>query len=140
MGDFAPDALTYWTLDRLPPYAHLWVELYGRSAVLGAGRGTKFYLLLQRELAADGAPALRTVAQALLPRSLPTLMTYNPDGESLANRLGRYRIQFLLFHYRLRFHVFEDVRYLLHAVRWRSHMATLDHPKAQRYSLVLEEE
>jgi hypothetical protein len=39
------------------------MELYGRSAVLGGGHGSKFYLLLQRELAADGTTVSRTLAQ-----------------------------------------------------------------------------
>jgi len=132
MGEFAPDALTSWTVDRLPPYARLWVELYGRRAVLGGSHGSKLYLLLQRELAADGAPASRSVGQVLVPRSLPTLMSYNPGGESLADRLGRHRIQLQVLYYRLRFHVLEDVRYLLHAARWRNHMARLGRPQPQR--------
>ena len=131
MGEFAPDALTCWTVDRLPSYARLWVGLYGRRTVLGGSHGSKLYLLLQRELAADGAPALRSVGQVLVPRSLPKLLSYNPGGESLADRLGRYRIQLQVLYYRLRFHVLEDVRYLLHAARWRSHMARLGRPQTQ---------
>ena len=132
MGEFAPDALSCWTIDRLPSYARLWVGFYGRRAVLGGSHGSKLYLLLQRELAADGAPGSRTVAQALMPRSLPKLMTYNPGGESLADRLGRYRIRFQVLYYRLRFHALEDVRYLFHFVRWRGHMARLGRTQAQR--------
>jgi hypothetical protein len=132
MGEFAPEALTCWTVDRLPSYARLWVELYGRRAVLGGSRGSKLYLLLQRELAADGAPASRTVAQVLVPRSLPKLMTYDPGPESLADRLGRYHIKFQVLRHRLRFHVVEGVRYLLHAARWRRHMARLGRPQEQR--------
>ncbi len=132
MGEFAPEALTGWTVDRLPSYACLWVELYGRRAALGGSHGTKLYLLLQRELAADGAPASRTVAQVLVPRSLPKLMTYDPGPESPADRLGRYRIKLQVLRHRLRFHVVEDMRYLLHAVRWRGHMARLGRPQEQR--------
>ncbi len=132
MGEFAPDALTCWTVDRLPPYARLWVELYGKRAVLGGSHGSKLYLLLQRELAVDGAPASRSVMQTLVPRSLPKLMTYNPGGESLFDRLGRYRIKLQVLHYRLCFHMLEDVRYLVHAARWRGHMARLGRPQVQR--------
>jgi len=132
MGEFAPEALTCWTVDRLPSYARLWAELYGRRAVLGGSHGTKLYLFLQRELAADGAPASRTVVQTLVPWSLPKLMTYNPGPESLADRFGRYCIKLQVLCYRLRFHVVEDVRYLLHAVRWQNHMARLGRPQEQR--------
>ena len=132
MGEFVPEALTCWTVDTLPSYARLWAELYGRRAVLGGSHGSKLYLLLQRELAADGAPASRTVAQVLVPWSLPKLMTYNPGPELLADRLGRYRIKLQVLYYRLHFHVLEDVRYLFHAARWRSHMARLGRPQAQR--------
>jgi len=131
MGDFAPDALTCWTVDRLPAYARLWVGLYGRRAVLGGSHGSKLYLLLQRELAADGAPASRSVVQVLVPRSLPKLLSYKPSGESQVDRLGRYRIQLQVLYYRLRFHVLEDARYLLHAARWRSHMARLGRPQTE---------
>ena len=132
LGEFAPDALTSWTVDRLPSYACLWVGLYGRRTVLGGSHGSKLYLLLQRELAADGAPASRSVGQVLVPRTLPTLMSYNPGGESLADRLGRHRIQLQVLYYRLRFHLFEGVRYLFHAARWRSHMTRLGRPQQQR--------
>jgi hypothetical protein len=125
MGQFAPEELTCWTMDRLPPYARLWVSLYGAQAVLGGGRGTKFYLFLQSELAADGATAPRTVMQSLVPNSLPKLMTYNPGPESLRDRMGRYRIRYQVLSHRLRFHVVENLRYLLHAPVWRRHMASL---------------
>jgi len=132
MGEFAPDTLTCWTVDRLPSYARLWVGLYGRRAVLGGSHGSKLYLLLQRELAADGAPASRSVGQVLVPRTLPTLMSYRPGRESLADRLGRHRIQLQVLYYRFRFHVVEGIRYLFHATRWRSHMARLGRPQPQR--------
>ncbi len=39
--DFAPKALTGWTVDRLPPFAQLWINLYGRRVVLDNFPGSK---------------------------------------------------------------------------------------------------
>ena len=50
MGDFAPEALTRWTVDSLPASVRLWIQMYGHRAVLGSFPGNKLYLLLHREL------------------------------------------------------------------------------------------
>ena len=119
MGDFAPEALTNWTVRRLPASARLWVELYGRRAVVGSFPGSKLYLLLQRELEAAGVPARRSLRQALLPSRLPPPIIRAFPNERLSVRLGRYRMQLHFILFRLRFHVLEGIRYRWESRRWR---------------------
>jgi hypothetical protein len=126
MGDFAPETLTCWTVDRLPTAAHLWVELYGHRAVFAGFPGSKLYLLLQKELQDAGLPAKRSLRQALLPRRMPPAISHAAPGERLPQRIRRYyrQVDFVLF--RLRFHVVEGFRYLGESVLWRRHMNKLE--------------
>jgi hypothetical protein len=125
MGDFAPDELTSWTVDRLPAAAWLWVELYGHRAVFAGFPGSKLYLLLQRELQDAGLPAKRPLRQALLPTRLPPVIAHGAPGETLPQRLRRYyrQVHFVLF--RLRFHVVAGFCYLGESVRWQRHLSEL---------------
>ncbi len=118
-GDFAPEALTSWTVGRLPVTAWLWVELYGHRTVFAGFPGSKLYLLLQRELQQAGLPAKRSLRQALLPIRLPPAIAHGVPGETLPQRLRRYRRQVHFVLFRLRFHVVEGFRYLGESVRWR---------------------
>ena len=122
MGDFAPASLTDWTVDRLPPFAELWIDLYGRRVVLDNFPGSKLYLLLQRELESSGVPAKRSLRQALLPRRLPPAVIRAPARETLLSRIRRYRLQLSFMLGRLRFHIVEGVRYTWESHRWRQHM------------------
>lgn len=119
MGEFAPRALTEWTVDRLPPAARLWVRLHGRRAVFGDVPGSKLYLLLQRELEPSGHAMSRSLWKALLPRRLPPEVVRAANGESLSVRVRRYRVQLKYVLLRLRFHVVEGLRYGWEAYRWR---------------------
>src|SRR6202034_812344 len=40
MGEFAPESLISWTVDRLPRSVQLWVEIYGHRAVFGSFPGS----------------------------------------------------------------------------------------------------
>jgi len=122
MGDFAPAALTHWTVDRLPSSARLWVELYGRRAVFQNFPGSKLYLLLQRELESVGVPAKRSLRQALLPSRLPPAVIRPTADETVAVRIRRYRMQLGVVFSRLRFHIVEGFRYTLESYRWRQSM------------------
>jgi hypothetical protein len=121
MGDFAPQALACWTVDRLPPAARLWIDLYGDATVLASFPGSKLHLLLQKEMQAVGVPAKRSLRQALLPNRWPPPIALGTADEHLAVRIRRYRrqLQFILF--RLRFHSCEGLRYLWESIRWRQH-------------------
>jgi hypothetical protein len=119
MGDFAPEELARWTVCTLSRSVRLWIEMYGHRAVLGIYPGTKLYLLLQKELAAAGAPAKRPIRQALLPSRLPPPVIRPFEHETLPIRLGRYHMQLKLILVRFRFHVVEGLRFLFESYRWR---------------------
>lgn len=120
-GRFAPEALTCWTVDRLPAAASLWVDMYGRRTVLASFPGSKLYLLLQKEVEAAGVSAKRSLYQALLPRRLPPAITHHIAGETLLARIKRYlrELHYVLF--RFRFHFVEGIRYLCESILWRQH-------------------
>ena len=126
MGDFAPSALTDWTVECLPRSARLWVERYGKRAVFGDAPGSKLYLLLQKELEAVGVPAKRSLRQILLPVRLPPPVIRAFPNETLPVRLGRYRMQLHLILLRLRFHVAEGLRYARESHRWRRQINRLE--------------
>jgi hypothetical protein len=119
MGAFAPDGLTSWTVDKLPARVRLWVELYGRQAVLASFPGNKLYLLLQRELARSGVPAKRSLRQALLPLSLPPLIVHAQENETRRMRARRCWIQLRFVLFRLKFHAVQGLGYIRESVRWR---------------------
>jgi len=123
MGGFAPASFTNWTVDRLPVCARLWVQLYGPRVVFAGFPGSKLYLLLQKELAASGIPAKRSLRCALLPLSLPPLIAHARPNETPLMRVRRYctQVRFILF--RLRFHIVEGVRYLYESLRWQQYMS-----------------
>jgi hypothetical protein len=122
MGDFAPAALTRWTVKRLPMAPRLWVKLYGCRVALGSFPGSKLYLLLQRELESSGIQSKRSVRQSLLPRRLPPPVTRPSAEETLRVRIRRYRIQLHFILLRLRFHLVEGLRYIWESYRWRRYI------------------
>ena len=119
MGEFAPDVLRSWTVDRLASPVRLWVETYGRRAVLGSYPGTKLYLLLQRELESTGIAAHQSVRRALVPLRLPPPVIRAFPNESLSIRVRRYYMHLQLIAARLRFHVVEGIRIAVESLRWR---------------------
>lgn len=119
MGDFAPDALTSWTVDKVAPRVRLWVELYGRRAVLTSFPGNKLYLLSQRELARSGVPSKRSLRQPLLPLSFPPLIVHAQAHETLWMCARRYGAQLRFVLFRLRFHAVQGFSYLRESARWR---------------------
>lgn len=121
MGEFAPEALTRWTVRCLPRSAKLWVEWYGHRAVLGSFPGSKLYVLLQTELEAVGVMAERPVRRLLIPSCLPPPVIRAFPNEAMSVRLGRYRMQVNLILSRLRFHVVEGLRLAWEFRRWRRH-------------------
>jgi hypothetical protein len=118
MGDFAPEALTRWTVDSLPPPVRLWVETYGHRIVFASHPGSKLYLLLQQELEAAGTPGKRSVRNSLLPHRLPPPVIRALPNETLSVRIRRYYMQFKLILARFRFHTIEGLRFKLESRRW----------------------
>ncbi len=122
-GGRAPAQLNKWTLDRLPDGARLWVDLYGRKAVLADAPGTKLHLLLEDELAPSGH-SWRNKRRSLLPLRCQTRIVRATPNESLPMRLRRnyYQARFILF--RFRFHLVEGLHYGIEAWRWKRQRVT----------------
>jgi hypothetical protein len=119
MGSFAPEALTRWTADQVPPRAKLWVDLYARRAALAAFPGTKLYLLLEKELEGSGVAPKRPPSRVLVPLRLPPFIVHAVANETLAARVNRYYRQLIFLTFRLRFHVLEGIRYFCQSILWR---------------------
>lgn len=119
MGDFAPQAFTMWTVDRLPRPVRLWVEMFGHRIALGGYPGDKLHLLLQKELDFTGTVQKRSLRRALLPLRLPSPAVQAPPNESLPAQIRRYFMYLQLIRERLRFHVVEGLRYAWESHRWR---------------------
>jgi hypothetical protein len=125
MGEFAPGALTRWTIDPLPASARLWIRIYGHRAVLSSFPGSKLYLLLQRELETRGIRAKRSIRQSLIPSNFPPPVIRAIPGESLSIRLARYRMQLRVILNRFRFHIVEGMRFAWESRRWRRQLKSL---------------
>ena len=121
MGDFAPEALTKWTVDGLSRPVRLWLEMYGHRVALGAYPGDKLHLLLQKELEFAGfaQKQKRPLRQALLPLRLPSPVVRALPNETSAFRIRRYSMYPRLILERLRFHIVEGFRLALESRRWR---------------------
>jgi hypothetical protein len=118
-GDFAPEALTSWTVDCLPAGARRWADVYGENAAFMSFPGNKLYLLLQKELADSGFRAKRPIWRSVMPMQLPPQVLPAVAGETTAARIRRYRMQAWFVSFRLRFHVVHGFSYLRESVRWR---------------------
>jgi hypothetical protein len=125
MGDFAPEALTNWTVDRLPLFARLWVEMYGYPSVFESLPGSKLYLLLQKELASSGGPAKLSLRRVFLPTRVPPAFKWIAANETLPMRIRRHRRQLHFIFLRTRFHFVEGFRYAWESYRWRQYMGRL---------------
>jgi len=119
MGSFAPEALTHWTVDRLPETVRLWVSRYGPDVIYGDFPGNKLYLLLQRELQEPGKSPQQSMRRALLPLVLPKTISQKAPNENLRACIQRHRKQLWFGFFRLHFHIVEGVRYLHESLRWR---------------------
>lgn len=119
MGRFAPEALTCWTVDQLPPAVQLWVDRYGSRIALAGFPGTKLYLLLEQELEASGLPRKRSLRHALLPRRLPQSIAVAVPGESLRACVDRHLKQFRFNLLRLRFSSLEGIRFCFESMIWK---------------------
>jgi hypothetical protein len=125
MGPFAPEALTQWTVNVLPPSVRLWVDRYGRHTVFADHPGGKLYLLLEKELEAAGIPAKRPLKKSLLPSRLPPSVIRSSSNEAFSTRIARYRLQIHFLFFRLRFHLVEGLRYAIESYRWRRYLNRL---------------
>jgi hypothetical protein len=119
MGDFAPSALTSYTVCRIPPLALLWIDCYAVESALASFPGSKLYLLLEQALVTAGIPSKRPLRNALLPGRLPTFNYPASASESLRQRSSRLNHRFHFICFRLRFHVFEGFRFYRESLRFQ---------------------
>jgi Uncharacterised nucleotidyltransferase len=117
-GEFAPPDLTEWTEDVLPRPIRLWLEHYGRTALLTDFPGTKLYLLLKSELSTDPNPQREMTRKKLFPLHLAPRVAYVARG-SMGSRVRALIDQLRFVGFRLRFHAAQSSRYLVEAQRWK---------------------
>lgn len=122
-GGRVPAQLNEWTLDRLPAGVRLWADNYGRNACLSKFPGTKLYLLLEGELVRGDVNWSVKRRRRLVPLRKVPQITRPEQNEGLLNRVRRalYQARFALF--RLRFHLVEDLRYMVELPRWKRLLA-----------------
>jgi hypothetical protein len=114
-----------WGADRIPDGVLLWLRRYARDLLLSDSSASKLYLLLRRQL--PNRPHLKDTARLMVPLCLPARIMQPVPGETLSDRLTRYRIEATYSGQRLRFHLFEGVRYGIEALYWGWRM-----PKVQQ--------
>jgi hypothetical protein len=114
-----------WSTDRIPDGVLAWLRRYARELLMSDSHASKLYLLLRRQL--PNRPAVKETARLMIPLRLPARITVPVPGESLADRLNRYRIEAGYGWQRLRFHIFEGVRFGIEALCWEWRM-----PKVQQ--------
>ena len=118
-GEFAPQALTCWTADRVPPAVRLWLELYAHRVVLGSYPGSKFHLLLERKLGDSCPLPQRTLRESMIPLRVPRPVIHASPNEALTVRARRYWMLLEYILLRLRFHLVEGLRFARELRRWR---------------------
>jgi hypothetical protein len=124
-GGKVPPELEEWTSARLPAAVRLWADHYGRESILADFPGTKLYLLLQEALRGNDDEWKHTKRTRLLPLNRPPRIVSVSTDDKVSKRLRSelYQIRFIIF--RLRFHVFEGLHYMVEAFRWKRRLAAL---------------
>jgi hypothetical protein len=117
-GNFAPDELWRWSMQQLPAPVCLWIEMYGRRALLTDFPGSKLYLLLRAQVRTNLTSEPASSRRVIFPFHLPAQITQPEAGERVSSRLRRYRIQVGFVFFRLRFHLVQGMRYAIEASRW----------------------
>ena len=118
LGRFAPEALTCWTVDRLPPAIRTWAETCSHHAIL-LDSPSKLYLVLLEALAKSGIPQQKSIRRRLAPYAIPSLSVPAKPGENPEAHRRRTWQHLRSLVGRAGFHIVEDVRYLRESRRWR---------------------
>ncbi len=117
-GELAPEALTRWTIDRLPHPVRLWIDTYGCRVLTAGSPGSKLYLILRQQL--PQGPGVKTnLLRLVFPLHLPPPITVGEPGEEIVTRLRRYRVETYYVFSRMLFHLVEGVKYAIEASRWQ---------------------
>jgi hypothetical protein len=117
-GEFAPPALTVWSLDGLPAPVRLWLECYGKKLLLADFPGTKLYLLLDGELSSSSSSSRKIDWDKVFPLHRPPRVTHPSDG-AVHGRIRARLTEMSFMFFRMRFHVAEGTRYLIEVQRWK---------------------
>lgn len=104
-----PLELADWTVDRLSEGVARWVNEYAERSATAQFPGTKFYLLLERELATDKKRFRRQRRSVLLPIRLPGSIAAPAGPRGLIRALPSHAHYFGV---RLAFHLREGLRLL----------------------------
>jgi hypothetical protein len=126
-GEIAPPQLSRWTTDPLPPAVRLWIETYGKRALLTDFPGTKLYLLLRGHLRPGDVGRRASLRSLVPPLRLPPRITHRGAAESLPARLRRFFIEARFVLFRLRFHLVEGLRYAVESSRWQRRLTGITH-------------
>jgi hypothetical protein len=118
-GPSAPQELSRWSMDRVPPAICLWIQLYGRRLLLADTPGSKLYLLLLKELNPHSEAESRTRRRLLFPAHRPPQITRAEHNEGPVAWLRRQRAQTRFVMRRLRFHVAEGAGLAIESLRWQ---------------------
>jgi hypothetical protein len=119
-GQSAPEELSCWSVDRLPPAVSRWIELYGRRILVDDLPGNKFYLFLKRQIQPGAGAARSRWYRSLLPfHWWPGRVTHGQAGENLGARLTRFRIEAGFVLSRLQFHIRTCIPFVLESRRWK---------------------
>ena len=118
-GPFAPEELSRWSMDRVPPAVCLWIQLYGRRLLLADTPRSKLYLLLLKELNPHSEADSRVRRRLLFPAHRPPQITRPERNEGVITWLRRQRAQAQFVMRRLHFHVAEGAGLAVESLRWQ---------------------
>ncbi|HWR14693.1 MAG TPA: nucleotidyltransferase family protein [Terriglobales bacterium] len=119
-GEFAPPELTEWFCRYLNPGVRRWCEDYTPHILHAEFPGTKFYLILERELGQDTGAWKRLRRAKLLPLRKPPKVI--PQGAAFGKESASARtlaeLRYVLF--RARFHIQQGIRTAWHLRKWQA--------------------
>jgi len=118
-GPCAPEELSRWSMDQLPPAICLWIQLYGRRLLLSDSPGSKLYLLLRKELYPQSSSEDVARKKLMFPLHRPPRVTRPTVNEGVLTRFRRYKFESHFVMRRLRFHVAEGIGLAIESLRWQ---------------------
>jgi len=124
-GEFAPAALTAWSVDRLHASSLLWAERYGHEILMAPFPGTKRYLLMPAEIAGANLKSNSSRRSRLLPFHAAPRIVFGESHETGAQRIRRLLAQWWYVLLRAKFHIGQGLWYLQEAPRWKRLLAQM---------------
>jgi hypothetical protein len=108
-----------WAVRELSESVRLWIAHYGSRVLLAEFPGTKLYLLLQKALAEEVTGRIVARRRGLFPIHLPPIVVPAKKEEGLVRRFAGLLVQARFIWFRLRFHVTQNLCYMIEAPRWK---------------------